>query len=436
MAERDEAAPIRVALLGCGTVGGNVLRLVTTHAEELAAQVGRPIELVGVAVRSLDEVPAGMDPTLFTDDAASLVARDGLDIAIELIGGTEVAGRLVRSAIAHGVSVVTANKALLGAHGDALFAAADAAGVDLYYEAAVAGAIPIIRPLRESLVGDQVTTVMGIVNGTTNYILDKMTSEQLSFEQALAQAQRLGLAEADPTADVEGFDAASKAAILASLSFHTWVSADQVYREGITRLTPDDIRAAAQAGCVLKLLAVTQLLDDGRVSARVHPAMVPASHPLASVNGAYNAIFLLAREADRLMFLGPGAGGAPTASAVVGDLVTVARNRGRGVASPSQVAATVREVAPMGEVCTRYHLRFAVADEPGVLAAVAAVFAAHRVSVRTVNQSAPEGSPEPVAQLSLMTHLAREADVQACLVDLADSAFLRGPITLIRVEGV
>ena len=436
MTTTSSAPPLRVALLGCGTVGGHVARLLTTQADQLAGLIGRPIDIVGIAVRSLDEAPPTLPRDLFTDDALGLVGRDDIDVAIELVGGIDFAGELVRTAIAHGASVVTANKALLGAQGADLFARAEAAGVDLYYEAAVAGAIPIIRPLRESLVGDEVTLVMGIVNGTTNYILDQMTNEHLGFAEALAQAQHLGFAEADPTNDVEGYDAASKAAILASLAFRTWVGAGQVSREGITALTPDDIAAAAASGCVLKLLAVAQLLEDGAVSVRVHPAMVPTSHPLAAVGGAYNAIFLLAREAGRLMFLGPGAGGAPTASAVIGDLVTVGRNRHHGVAGPRENVVATRRVAAAGEAVTRYHLRFAVADQPGTLAAVAAILAAHQVSVRTVHQSVPEPGPDAVAQLSLMTHQAREADVQACLDELEDSPVTRGPVHLIRVEGM
>jgi len=430
------AAPLRVALLGCGTVGGHVARLLTTQADELATLIGRPIELVGIAVRSLGEAPTTLPIELFTEDAMSLVGRDDIDIAIELVGGIEFAGELIRTAFAHGASVVTANKALLGAQGAELFAAADAAGVDLYFEAAVAGAIPIIRPLRESLVGDDVTTVMGIVNGTTNFILDKMTNEHLAFGEALAQAQQLGLAEADPTNDVEGFDAASKAAILASLAFRTWVAAGQVDREGITELTTEDMAAAADAGCVVKLLATAQILPDGAVSVGVHPTMVPRDHPLAAVGGAYNAIFLLAREAGRLMFLGPGAGGAPTASAVVGDVVTVGRNRHRGVAAPSEPVVATRRVASPGEATSRYHLRLAVVDQPGTLARVATVLATHQVSVRTVHQMAPDGGPEAVAQIALMTHLAREADVQACVRELADSPFTMGPVRLLRVEGM
>ena len=429
-------APLRVALLGCGTVGSHVARLLINQADQLEGLIGRPIELVGIAVKSLDEAPDNLPAELFTDDAPTLVARGDLDIVIELIGGVDFAGAMVRSAIDHGASVVTANKALLGAHGAELFAQAEAAGVDLYFEAAVAGAIPIIRPLRESLVGDDITLVMGIVNGTTNFILEKMTAEHVGFADALAQAQALGFAEADPTADVEGYDAASKAAILASLAFRTWVGADQVHREGITQVTQDDIEAADRAGCVLKLLATAQVLDDGAVSVRVHPAMVPKAHPLASVGGPYNAIFLEAREADRLMFLGPGAGGAPTASAVLGDVTTVARNRHRGVAGPTHAPAHLLPVADPGSVTTRYHLRFVVADQPGILASVAAIFARHNVSVRTVHQSTPDSDPQGSARISLMTHQATESDVQACVAELTASPFLRGPVRLLRVEGM
>ena len=336
--------PIGVALLGCGVVGSQVARLLVTQQADLASRVGRPLRLAGVAERDPGKVPDMVDRALITSDAEALVARDDVDIVVELIGGIEPARTLQLTAMAHGASVVTANKALLGSRGEELYAAAEKAGVDLYFEAAVAGAVPIIRSLRESLVGDEITTVMGIVNGTTNFILDKMAAESMTFSDALKLAQKSGFAEADPTADVEGFDAAAKAAILARLAFHTPVTTDQVFREGIAGLTPDDIKFAAGAGCVIKLLAIAESLPDGAISVRVHPAMVPTEHPLASVHGAYNAVFVLARDAERLMFFGPGAGGAPTASAVIGDLVAVARNRDRGVTGPSLATGTVRPV--------------------------------------------------------------------------------------------
>ena len=431
--------PLRVALLGCGVVGSQVARLLTTQGAELAMRCGRPLELVGIAVRDTKKPRGNIDPALFTDDATGLVTRDDIDIVIELIGGIEPAESLILSAIDHGASIVTANKALLGARASELFEAADRAGVDLYFEAAVAGAIPIVRPLRESLVGDEITTVMGIVNGTTNFILDKMTLEGMTFADALALAQEAGYAEADPTADVEGYDAAAKAAILARLAFHSPITVDQVYREGITQLTPDDIKAAASANCVIKLLAIAEVLPGGAISVRVHPAMVPVEHPLAGVHGAYNAIFVLARQAGRLMFLGPGAGGVPTASAVIGDLVTVARNRDRGVAGPSHAIDVARPVAPIGQAMTRYHLRFRVADAPGVLANVAAVFANHHVSVANVRQTRPsimdEQSPWS-AELHLQTHTAPEADQQACVAELVDSPVVGGAPQVLRLEGL
>ena len=381
--------PLGVALLGCGTVGSEVARLLTEQAADLEARVGRRLDLVGIAVRRLNRERPGIDPTLFTDDAAALVARDDVDLVIEVIGGIEPARSLILSALKRGASVVTANKALLAADGATLFTAAEQAEADLYFEAAVAGAIPIIRPLRESLVGDEITAVIGIVNGTTNFILDKMDTEGAGFAETLAQAQELGYAEADPTADVEGFDAAAKAAILASLAFHTRVTGADVYREGITEITSSDINSARQIGCVVKLLAICQLSPpepsgaERTVSVRVHPAMIPRSHPLASVGGAYNAVFVESRSAGRLMFYGPGAGGSPTASAVLGDLVTVARNRVRGAVGPGESSYAARPVTQIGSVSTRYHLQLEVADVAGVLAQIAQVFAKHDVSIQT-----------------------------------------------------
>ena len=433
-----ENTPLKVALLGSGIVGSQVLRLLTTQADELAIRIGRPLELIGVAVLDPQTPRPGYERVNFTSDAAALVAA-GPDIVIELMGGIEPAGSLIRSAIEGGASVVTANKALLGAQSRQLFAAADRQGVDLYFEAAVAGAIPIIRGLRESLVGDEITTVMGIVNGTTNFILDKMTRDGTTFADALAQAQAAGFAEANPTADVEGHDAANKAAILASLAFHSPVTADQVYCEGITELTPQDIAAAAEASCVVRLLAVCELLPGGAISARVYPAMVPIEHPLAGVHGPDNAVFVLSNQAGRLMFLGPGAGGVPTASAVIGDVVAVARNRVHGVSGPGQMIDEIRPVAPIGEAMTRYHLRFQVVDAPGVLATVAKVFADHQVSVANVRQmrsSILDDHSPWSAELHLQTHTAAEADQQACVADLIASSVVGGTPRVLRVEGM
>ncbi|MFP5282235.1 MAG: homoserine dehydrogenase [Actinomycetes bacterium] len=429
---------LRVALLGCGTVGSEVARLVVSQASDLQARVGRPLKLVGIGVRRLHRTRPGIDPALFTTDVEALVARDDVDLVIEVIGGIEPARSLILSALHHGASVVTANKALLAEDGGTLYAAAERAGVDLYFEAAVAGAIPIIRPLRESLVGDEITSVIGIVNGTTNFILDKMDSDGAGFAETLAEAQELGYAEADPTADVEGFDAAAKAAILASLAFHTRVTASEVYREGITEVTSSDIASAREIGCVVKLLAICELSEVGEsdsergtVSVRVHPAMIPRSHPLASVGGAYNAVFVESRSAGRLMFYGPGAGGSPTASAVLGDLVTVARNRVRGAAGPGESSYAARPVVPIGGVMTRYHLSLEVADLAGVLATIAHCFAEHGVSIQTVRQQGREAD----AQLVIVTHRASDAALSATVEALRGLEVVREVTSVMRVEG-
>ena len=435
--EVSSAAPLRVALLGCGTVGTEVARLITEQASDLRARVGRPLELVGIAVRRLNRHRPGIDRDLLTTDAQSLVSRDDVDLVIEVIGGIEPARSLILTALEHGASVVTANKVLLAEDGAALFAAAEQAHADLYFEAAVAGAIPIIRPLRESLVGDEITSVIGIVNGTTNFILDRMDSEGAGFDEALAEAQELGYAEADPTADVEGFDAAAKAAILASLAFHSRVRAADVYREGITEVTTADVASAREIGCVVKLLAICQLSplgpggEERTVSVRVHPAMIPRSHPLAGVGGAYNAIFVESQSAGRLMFYGPGAGGSPTASAVLGDLVTVARNRVRGAVGPGESSYAARPVVSIGSVVTRYHLSLEVADVAGVLATIAQSFAEHEVSIQTVRQNGRGAD----AQLVIVTHPATDAALSATVESLRRLEAVLEVTSVMRVEG-
>ena len=429
--------PLRVAMLGCGVVGSEVARLIIEQAADLRARVGRPLELVGIAVRRDDRDRPGIDPDLFTTDAEALVTREDVDLVIELIGGIEPARSLLLAALRRGASVVTANKALLAVDGGTLFEAAERAGADLYFEAAVAGAIPIIRPLRESLVGDEITSVIGIVNGTTNYMLDRMDTAGIGFAEALAEAQALGYAEADPTADVEGFDAAAKAAILASLAFHTRVTGADVYREGITGITPADIASAQDIGCVVKLLAICQLSPqvvgaaDRRVSVRVHPAMIPRSHPLAGVGDAYNAVFVESMSAGRLMFYGPGAGGSPTASAVLGDLVTVARNRLRGAVGPGESSYAARPVSEIGGVMTRYHLSLEVADRAGVLATIAHVFAEHDVSIETVRQNGRGAD----AQLVIVTHHAQDAALSATVRALRSLDVVREVTSVMRVEG-
>ena len=425
-----------MAVLGCGVVGSQVVRLLQEQAGDLAARVGRGVELAGVAVRRIDaprevSVPEG----LLTTDAAGLVARDDIDIVVEVIGGIEPARGLILSALEHGASVVTANKALLAEDGPTLFEAAEKAGRDLYFEAAVAGAIPILRPLRESLAGDRVTRVLGIVNGTTNFILDKMDTSGAGFAEALEEAQELGYAEADPTADVEGFDAAAKAAILASLAFHSRITASDVHREGISDVSAADVASARAMGCVVKLLAICELRTDAdgeeAVAVRVHPAMIPLTHPLASVRGAYNAVFVESDAAGELMFYGPGAGGAPTASAVLGDLVTVARNRVAGARGVGESSYADRAVLPMGETRTRYHVSLDVDDRAGVLATVALAFAEHDVSIQTVKQ---EGRGDD-AQLVVVSHWATDAQLSATVEHLRELDIVRDVTSVMRVEG-
>ncbi len=432
----EKPRALRVAVLGCGSVGSQVVRLLDEQADDLAARVGARIELAGVAVRRIDavrevEVPEG----LLTVDAEALVAREDVDLVVEVIGGIEPARSLILRALEHGASVVTANKALLAEDGPTLFESAAKSGRDLYYEAAVAGAIPIVRPLHESLAGDRVTRVLGIVNGTTNFILDKMDTSGAGFSEALEEAQELGYAEADPTADVEGFDAAAKAAILASLAFHSRVTAHDVHREGISEVTAADVRSAQDMGSVVKLLAICELMTgpDGveEVAVRVHPAMIPRSHPLASVREAYNAVFVESEAAGQLMFYGPGAGGAPTASAVLGDLVTVARHHVAGTRGAGESAYADRAVLPMGRTRTRYHVAIDVDDRAGVLAAVANAFADHGVSIQTVRQ---EGRDDD-AQLVVVSHEATDAALAATVEQLRTMDIVREVTSVMRVEG-
>jgi homoserine dehydrogenase len=435
------AGALTVALLGCGVVGTEVVRLLREQADDLAARIGVPLHLGGVAVRRLDKNRAGVDPELLTTDAVGLVTRDDIDIVVEVIGGIEPARSLVLAAMKAGKAVISANKALLAEDGETLFGAAREYGADLYYEASVAGAIPLLRPLRESLVGDHVHKVLGIVNGTTNYILDQMDAHGAGFTEALEEAQYLGYAEADPTADVEGFDAAAKAAILAQLAFHTTVTAADVHREGITEVSAADMASAKAMGCVVKLLAICERVRSGEpagngrngrgVSVRVYPAMIPRSHPLASVRGAYNAVFVEAESAGRLMFYGAGAGGAPTASAVLGDLVAVARNKVTGARGPAETTYAALPVLPMGETITRYHVQLDVADRSGVLAQVAEEFSRHDVSIQAVRQ---EGHGDD-AQLVIVTHRAEDAALAATVEGLSGLEIVRNVASVMRVEG-
>ncbi|GAA3846541.1 MULTISPECIES: homoserine dehydrogenase [Amycolatopsis] len=424
---------VRVALLGCGTVGAEVARLLTEQADELAARAGAPVELAGIAVRRPDKHPE-LPQHLLTNDAAALVESD-VDVVVELIGGVDPVREWLLTALRKGKSVVTANKALLAEYSAELFEAADSSGADLYFEAAVAGAIPLLRPLRESLAGDRITKVMGIVNGTTNFILSAMDSTGAGYAETLDEASRLGYAEADPTADVDGYDAASKAAILASLAFHTRVTASDVHREGISNVSASDIAAAKALGRTVKLLSICERVEgeDGTesVSARVHPVMLPRTHPLANVGGAFNAVFVEADAAGSLMFYGQGAGGAPTASAVLGDLVAVARNRVVGGRGPRESAHAQLPVRPMGQTPTRYHVSLDVADKPGVLAQVAQVFAAHEVSIAAVRQR----DRHDTASLVIVTHLAPDAALEATVEAIGKMDVVNEVVSVMRVEG-
>jgi homoserine dehydrogenase len=441
---------LRVGLLGAGSVGSQVAKLLLEHGEELAARVGASLELVGIAVRDLHaKRDVDLPSHLFTTDAESLIL--GSDIVVELIGGIEPARSHVLQAINSGADVITANKALLATHGPELFDAAEQVGAQLYYEAAVGGAIPIIRPLRDSLAGDRVNRILGIVNGTTNFILDRMDTHGDTLEGALAAATELGYAEADPTADIGGYDAAQKAAILASLAFHTIVPIESVYREGITAVTKEQVDAARSAGFVIKLLAICERLTDQKtgeegVSARVYPALISRSHPLAAVHGAHNAVFVQADAAGDLMFYGAGAGGVETASAVLGDLVSAARRHvvgGPGVAESTHAKLPVLDI---GQAITRYQITLEVIDQPGVLATIARILSEGGVSVEAVQQSvASELLPAsgsvvhsdsaPTATLVIGTHEAAEADLAATVEALAASSVVGSVASVLRVEG-
>lgn len=423
---------LKVGMLGCGNVGSQIAQLLLSNQADLASRAGAQLELVKVAVRDIKMPRNGIAKDLLTDDAQSVVNDPQIDLIIEVIGGISPAKELILTALKNGKSVVTANKALLARDGATLYEAANKANVDLYYEAAVAGAIPILRPLRESLVGDQVVRIMGIVNGTTNYILTRMDESGTAFADALKQAQDLGFAEADPTADVEGLDAADKAAILAGLAFHSRVTDKDVYREGITKITATDVKVAKAMELVIKLLAITELTDAGEISVRVHPALISRSHPLASVRESYNAVFVEAKSAGQMMFYGKGAGGEPTASAVLGDLVAVARHKISGGLGPKESDYAERKIAQIGQTQTRYLIRLNVADKPGVLESVAHVFASHSVSIQTVRQT---GAGDR-AELIVMTHKSSELSLSQTVEDLGKLAVVTDVASVLRVEGV
>jgi homoserine dehydrogenase len=422
---------LNIGMLGCGVVGSSVARLLEEDSGDFAARSGATLKLSRVAVKNLatkrDHVPAA----IITDDAHSVVTDPAIDIVIEVMGGIEPARELILAAIKNGKSIITANKALLALHGAELFEAADKNGVDLYYEAAVGGAIPILRPMRESIVGDHVHRVMGIVNGTTNYILTKMDEEGSAFADVLKEAQALGFAETDPTADIEGHDAAAKAAILAGLAFHSRVTSKDVYCEGISKISARDVSVARDMDHVIKLLAIAELTADNQVSVRVHPTLISRQHPLASVRNAFNAVFVEAESAGELMFYGRGAGGAPTASAILGDLIAIARNKTRGGEGHGESDYAELAIAPIDNVRSRYLIRLDVADKPGVLATVAQLFASNNVSIETVRQSGRGDS----AELIVATHSAPESSLKKTVASLAQSDVVKNVESVLRIEG-
>jgi len=420
-----------VAMLGCGVVGSEVARLLLADDGDFAARSGAKLNLTRIGVRDSKASREQIPNELLTQDSESVVSDPSVDIVIEVMGGIEPARTLILKAISNGKSIITANKALLAQHGAELFSAADKAGVDLYYEASVGGAIPILRPMRESIVGDHVNRVMGIVNGTTNYILTKMDEEGSSFEEVLKEAQYLGFAEADPTADIAGHDAAAKAAILAGLAFHSRITSSDVYCEGISQISARDVAVARDMGCVIKLLAIAELTKDNEISVRVHPTLISRKHPLAAVRLAFNAVFIEAQSAGELMFYGRGAGGEPTASAILGDLIAIARNKIRGGQGHGESDYADLAIAAIDNVKSQYLIRLDVADKPGVLASVAQLFAANSVSIETVRQTGRGDS----AELIVATHYAPESALKKTVKSLADSDVVKSVESVLRIEG-
>lgn len=437
MTTASDTPALKIALLGGGTVGSQVARILVEDAESLTERIGAELELTQILVRNPQATRDYQLPGEYYNNNVDEVL-EGADIVIELMGGIDPAHELVLKAISQGSNVVTGNKELLATHGNELYEAAAHAGVQLSFEASVAGAIPILRPLRDSLSGDSVTRIMGIVNGTTNYILDQMDSTGAQFNDALAEAQRLGYAESDPTADVGGADAAAKVAILAHLAFHASFSLDEVYTEGIAEVSDLDHKAAAAAGYIIKLLAIAEELDDpAGIVLRVHPTLLPREHPLASVRGAYNAVFVEAQNAGELMFYGPGAGGAPTAAAVMGDVMSIAKRKLRGGPGRTHTARRDLQGLDIGEATTRYMVVVRAADASGVLAKVAGTFADSGVSIKSMNQTADELSTEDekTALLAFITHRAKEHQLAETLEATKTLDVVKEVLSVMRVEG-
>jgi homoserine dehydrogenase len=425
------AERVRVGLLGCGTVGEAAARILIANGDEIRRRAGTPVQLARVAVQDTSKA-RGVDlpAESWTSDAWSVVTDPDIDVVVEAIGGIDPAKALILAAFASGKPVVTANKELLSTHGQEVMDAADQAEVDFIFEASVGGGIPIIRPLKESLAGDRVTRIMGILNGTTNFILTRMSETGGSFEEALAESERLGYTELDPSADIEGYDAAAKLAILSSIAFNARVVAGDVHREGISTVSARDISAAHELGYEIKLLGVAEI-QDGAITARVYPAMLPKTHPLAAVRDVFNAVFVEGEESGELMFFGRGAGGGPTGSAVVGDVVEVARNLATGGRAVGCTCAGYAKLRPQEETPVRYYVVLSVADRPGVLSEVAGVFARHEISIASVRQ---EGQGDQ-ATLVAITHTASEGQHQATFANLGGLAVVKSVDSTLRVEG-
>lgn len=423
--------PVQIGLLGCGTVGSGVVSILQANAERIAARAGAPIHVRRVAVRDPRKSRSiSLDPAMITTDPWEIINDPSVDIVVEVMGGVDPARDLITAALEQGKPVVTANKEVLAKHGPELLAVAAQKGVDLFFEGSVAGGIPIIKPLRESLAANRVQAIVGIINGTTNYMLTRMSREGMAFDDVLREAQALGYAEADPASDVEGYDAAFKIAILASLAFETPVRVEDVYCEGITRITPEDIRYGRELGYEIKLLAIARE-DDGRLEVRVHPTFIPAAHPLAAVNDVFNAIFVRGDAVGELMFYGRGAGSLPTGSAVVADLVDVVRRRGHSENGRYRPPAGQLPIKPIEEAVSQYYVSLRVVDRPGVLAKIAAAFGENGVSIDSVIQ---KGRLEDPVALVFVTHEVQEANIRRALSEIGRLTVVRQVSNVIRVE--
>jgi homoserine dehydrogenase len=426
----EEMKTIRVGQIGCGTVGSGVVSILRDNAEVICKRTGCEIRMKAVGVKDLsDPRYAEVPEEMLTTDAMEIIADPEVDILVEVMGGIEPARTFILEAISHGKHVVSANKELMSTHGGEILRAAEEKGVDVAYEASVGGGIPILLPLKQSLAGNVINQILGIVNGTTNYVLTRMTEEGLSFSQAISKAQSLGYAEPDPTNDVEGRDAAAKLAILASMAFNSRVTLGGVYAEGITGITSDDISFARDLGYVIKLLAVAKDEPDG-ISVRVHPTMIPADHPLASVRDENNAIFVTGDAVGELMFYGKGAGSLPAASAVVGDIIAISRNMLSGGRMVGCTCFCDKPIKDMKDVVCRYFMIFDVPDRPGVLARIAGVFGDNGVSIKSVIQ---HGMGKE-ARIVLITHTVREESLRVTVSGLEKLEVVNRIASVIRVE--